>query len=387
MKKILCFILAVCVAVTAATSAAAYNLYPYATSVVQGVKAYEEANGVELETYRYYFQMPDGYNGMKGVTGKTCESWFNGYSAGAGIFWWKGSAKPDGWAGYSAMLESADEHIYYADVPRDVESIVWNNGADGGSDPSAAIYSKSLSTPVIDCTFAMPGEYGSLPDGCDSFDNCIYILNPDLLVGGLFTEYGYQGSWYHYYGNGCYGSADSEVAKCLNPDHYNGSVHIGNSDNYMVGDADLDGMITIMDATRVQLILAELDVPADGVGRLAADADRDGIITIMDATRIQNYLAELTDMEGKPLSNKPQEPTQPTEAPTQAPTEAPVTEAPEPVPTQVPTQAPTEAPTQAPAAVPTTVPTSAPTAAPTTAPTTAPTSAPTSAPAQISTEA
>ena len=67
------------------------------------------------------------------------------------------------------------------------------------------------------------------------------------------------------------------------------------------GDADGDGSVTIMDATRIQRWLADLE-PDDRIDNTAADADGDGEVTIMDATRIQRYLAELCDMDGKPIS-------------------------------------------------------------------------------------
>ena len=373
MKKLISLVLVTAILFTLTATAAAYHVNSYSKSAERGLSDYEELHEVEVETYRYYFQMPDGAQGMKGVNGKVCESWYNGYGTTAAIYWWKGPAKPDGWTGYRAQIESASEHIYYADVPCEVESIIWNNGVDGGTDTSAAIYSMSLSTPEIDCTYALPGEFASLPNGCDNFDNCIYILNPDLIVGGLYTDEAYQGSWYHYYGNGCYGSLDSESKQCLNPDHYSSGRHYNNSGDCLVGDADLDGAVTILDATRIQRVLAELDTFDNGPSRLAADADRDGSITILDATRIQNYLAALTDMDGNPLTDKPIKPTEPAE-PTTAPTEAP-TSAPTSAPTTAPTTAPTSAPTTAPTQAPTTAPTTAPTAAPATAPAPSPTSA------------
>jgi len=64
-----------------------------------------------------------------------------------------------------------------------------------------------------------------------------------------------------------------------------------------LGDADLDGNVTILDATRIQRVLAELDEMTPAV-RAAADADRDGEMTVMDATRIQRYLSELCNLDG-----------------------------------------------------------------------------------------
>ena len=64
----------------------------------------------------------------------------------------------------------------------------------------------------------------------------------------------------------------------------------------LLGDADKDGEVTILDATAIQRRLAELDTAA--YDETAADADEDGEVTILDATAIQRCLAELPTHEG-----------------------------------------------------------------------------------------
>lgn len=66
--------------------------------------------------------------------------------------------------------------------------------------------------------------------------------------------------------------------------------------SYMVGDADGDGKITILDATKIQRLLAALVDDADGMIALRGDADDNGI-DILDATRIQRWLAGFTITE------------------------------------------------------------------------------------------
>lgn len=60
---------------------------------------------------------------------------------------------------------------------------------------------------------------------------------------------------------------------------------------YMIGDADGDNMISVLDATVIQRVVASLDV-AD-YHETAADADGDGTVTVLDATSIQRHLADL----------------------------------------------------------------------------------------------
>lgn len=62
----------------------------------------------------------------------------------------------------------------------------------------------------------------------------------------------------------------------------------------LLGDADGDNMIMIVDCTLIQRDIAGLaDLKA--VNRIAADVDSDGEICILDATAIQRYLAEMND--------------------------------------------------------------------------------------------
>ena len=60
---------------------------------------------------------------------------------------------------------------------------------------------------------------------------------------------------------------------------------------FILGDADDDGKVTILDATAIQRTLASL--PTASYNEKAADADEDTKITILDATAIQRHLAGL----------------------------------------------------------------------------------------------
>ena len=115
----------------------------------------------------------------------------------------------------------------------------------------------------------------------------------------------------------------------------------------ILGNADGDESVTVLDATRIQRYLAEL-AGEDEIDLAAADADEDGDVTILDATVIQRWLAdfEVDHPIGEVIggSDEPTEvPDTPTEAP-EAPTEAPETPTETP---ETPTEAP-ETPTEAP---------------------------------------
>ena len=83
-----------------------------------------------------------------------------------------------------------------------------------------------------------------------------------------------------------------------------------------IGDADHDGTLSVLDATRIQKLLAGLgtdmqqwdDVfyvhPMDNDTKLyVSDIDRDGVRSVLDATRIQKILAGLVDRHGEKDEN------------------------------------------------------------------------------------
>ena len=65
-------------------------------------------------------------------------------------------------------------------------------------------------------------------------------------------------------------------------------------DPLLIGDADEDGDITILDATRIQRVLVALDTPGANYS-VTGDSDGDKEVTIIDATLIQRYLVGIKD--------------------------------------------------------------------------------------------
>ena len=58
----------------------------------------------------------------------------------------------------------------------------------------------------------------------------------------------------------------------------------------LIGDADQDGEITVIDVTYIQQALASIRVLSEE-GAIAADADQDDDVTAIDVTGIQRHLA------------------------------------------------------------------------------------------------
>ena len=315
MKRLVSILLAVVLMASMVVSASAWQLWKedengvmVDTTAEDAIKNYEAETGEDVVTHRYYFQMPDGEHGQRGADGTTVAgSWYNDYAQGAGVYWWGGPASCDAWAGYRAMVEDEAQHIYYADLPAETVCFIWNNGCDGGKDNSKPYFKCAAQTVDIASEYPDPGEYTSIPEGAESFDGCIFIIDPDSISISDYSEMPTcGGTWYFYYGNGCYGSFaegtpnfKSVADNCLNPDHFDeNGKHIGGGAAFVRGDYDNDGEVTITDATRVQRILAELSERPEDAFLKGVDADGDGDLTVMDATRIQRFLAELCNMDG-----------------------------------------------------------------------------------------
>lgn len=107
----------------------------------------------------------------------------------------------------------------------------------------------------------------------------------------------------------------------------------------LIGDVNLNGKITISDATDIQSHISEYKT-LSGNNAIAADVDKNGTINIKDATAIQCYLAGLTELAAHcgeyiggetptTATTTPQPTTQPTTQATQ-PTTAPPTTVPTP---------------------------------------------------------
>ena len=68
--------------------------------------------------------------------------------------------------------------------------------------------------------------------------------------------------------------------------------------NYYLGDANLDGSITLVDVTSIQRHLADLIHLQNKTAMELADIDIDGSVSMLDVTHIQRFLANLACPEG-----------------------------------------------------------------------------------------
>lgn len=64
---------------------------------------------------------------------------------------------------------------------------------------------------------------------------------------------------------------------------------------YILGDTDGNSAVSVLDATRIQLIIVERITDYTEEDVIRGDIERDGVLSIMDATSIQRYIADYDD--------------------------------------------------------------------------------------------
>ena len=307
MKKILSIVLSLAIVMIAAAvpiGAVTYtptDAYTVTVDTPTCEEAIEACSDGQCPVQKVYFQLPAE------DPERPVYHWTNHYNSSdlgldycqTCVFWWTGigSEWPDGtksrWVGYKTKLIDAENRIYEATVPANDEtiSIIWNNGVNGGQDASQEIYQYAHSLAEANVEGALPEDYDTLPEGSpnpDNMDGCIQIIDFEKHESHAVLSQVYPTNWYVYYGDGCYGyypmdSANyhGKFASCVNPEHHHSS-------SYIIGDADMDGSVTVLDATAIQRTLA--DLPVSAFDEKAADVDGSGL-DITDATKIQRCLA------------------------------------------------------------------------------------------------
>ncbi len=114
----------------------------------------------------------------------------------------------------------------------------------------------------------------------------IYVINYTVNKGGYQGRDSYFGEWYFYYGNGEYG-----IYPTKEQSESNGVLKTASEDGKKIdmGDSNLDGTISIKDATEIQKYIVGL-TDLTYVQEFVSDINGDIEINISDATDIQKLL-------------------------------------------------------------------------------------------------
>ncbi|MBQ8795566.1 MAG: hypothetical protein IJZ54_04000 [Clostridia bacterium] len=207
MKRIFCIILAVLMVFSAFAVAGVASAQPLdsgLTATSDEATKDEEPKPLPEKpdgTNRYFFYMPEYWKEN------------NPYTQTVGIYWWEGTDNCgiNGWPGYEAKKADV-EGVYYYDVPKDVSTIIWSNFVDGGMDDTQDIYTLDYHTDNINSEFYLPGESELYPNGTESYDDMIYVLDlSKTTVNELSDKKLFLGEWFYYYGGGEYGLAKEKA--------------------------------------------------------------------------------------------------------------------------------------------------------------------------------
>lgn len=309
-------------------------VFSVTTAAFESVSAAIDENGCYVpedteSTYRYYFAMPN--------------TWLNGYTDTAGVYWWAGPDACVGdnnvkWPGYKAQREGYQSNcygVYYIDCPTNVPCIVWNNYIDGGMDRTSPLYSAAKQARDVAVEFCSVGDLelyseewfaeieeiyntdkSALGEYADNFfydeefdcgfsfyyDNMIYVVNHfsgNPTSGAVWNDT-YEGDWYFYYGNGEYGTYPTKEGAEAHGTLYTLSNWKGMTASPdepvptepkpdIRGDVDGNGVLNISDTTMIQLYLADLTVfSPEQITK--ADVNCDRIVNVFDVTTIQFFL-------------------------------------------------------------------------------------------------
>lgn len=139
---------------------------------------------------------------------------------------------------------------------------------------------------LIPCNFSGISITVNFTDGTSkTYDETDFIVFDDE---NSFTVDGYPFELYMIETNG-EGTYTTTLDFCGVPIEYDVTVV-----DSIRGDADMDGAVSVMDATTIQLYKAGLGEISDA-GLAVADVDDDGAVSVLDATKIQMFVASLID--------------------------------------------------------------------------------------------
>lgn len=289
MKKSISIVLVFILFVINALPTSALSTITTQKSLKEAVEEYTQSCEDDINTNRYYFLMPNGSNGHKSdYDNKFVFSWYNEFTDAPAIYWnGTDTLAPPNYPGY-AVEKSDSDCVFYADVPVFVTTLSWNNNITYQNSGNNNLIWNAAQTVNIPCEYYEAGESATYPDGLNSFDNMIYVLDPDFITygpgDGVIID---GGEWYYYYGDGCYGTIESgNNTNCLRDDHNHNSQS-------SLGDVNSDGKLTILDATSIQLHLVNKTTEEFNIN--LADIDGNSGVTILDATLIQRYVAKIID--------------------------------------------------------------------------------------------
>ncbi len=200
--------------------------------------------------------------------------------------------------GLAMTKDATNPNLYYCDVPANTNYVKFSEGY------VSTHIGHSASVCGGYCGRTMPPTviyYGTANTAANR-ESGGYKLTGSMIFSKLeFKDYGEYPVATLSASDVTYPTTKPEDPKPVEPTPIPGTL--------IIGDADLDGEVTVLDATEIQLAGAQMKtISAEAI--LCADVDRDGEMSVMDATGIQFHLAQMVFNEniGQPLSGGSDDP-------------------------------------------------------------------------------
>ncbi len=203
--------------------------------------------------------------------------------------------------GLAMTKDESNPNLYYCDVPANTNYVKFSEGF-----VSTHIgHSQSVCGGYCGRTMPPTVIYYGTANKAANRESGGYKLTGSMIFEKLeFKDYGEYPAATLKASDVTYPTTKPEDPKPVEPTPLPGTLY--------VGDADLDGKVTVMDATEIQMSVATI-ITLSAEAALCGDVDGDGRVSVMDATAIQMHLAQVKvyDNIGKPVSNTPDKPDDP----------------------------------------------------------------------------
>lgn len=146
---------------------------------------------------------------------------------------------------------------------------------------------KNLEKVILSENLESIGECGII--GCNNLKS---IKIPKSVTSIGYSALGcYSSNWNPMSDFTIYGTRGTEAERYAQRKKF---IFIDTDAKHLLGDADKDGKVTIIDATYIQKWLAQM-ITEDEIDLSVCDTDRDNSVTIVDATKIQKFLAGIIE--------------------------------------------------------------------------------------------
>ncbi len=203
--------------------------------------------------------------------------------------------------GLAMTQDENNPNLYYCDVPANTNYVKFSEGLVSGHIGHSASVCGGY------CGRTMPPTviYFGTANSAANRESGGYKLTGSMIFEKLeWKDYGEYPVATLSASDVTYPTEKPEDPKPVDPTPIPGTLY--------VGDADLDGTVTVMDSTEIQMGIANM-LTLSAEANLCADVDGDDAVSVMDATAIQMHLAQMKFYEniGQPINNQPDDPDPP----------------------------------------------------------------------------